>query len=171
MLKQTASTKGAAFENTRNTIRGSPIQFRNGVKISVRRERGRLNKEFQRKIPLPAHPFVWSTNAEAQRRAQRWWFMAVRKGLVPTSNGRYARTGLLQKSWKLESRIENYFGGITITNTRKGAEHVVGLRQVPSHASSGYPRIDKLAEKSSERMTNEVIALWGVVSVPAARAQ
>lgn len=166
MISAKSITNGAAFENTRKTVKAAPAQTRNGVKIAVRRERARLNREFQRQIPVPRHKFIWSNDPAAQRRARGWWFNAVRKGLVPTANGRYARTGLLQRSWELTSRIENYFGGITLTNKRKGAEFVVGARQVPSHARSGYPQIDKLAEESGERLTNEVIALWGVVSMP-----
>lgn len=166
MISAKAITNGVAFERTRQTVKASPVQLRNGVKIAVRRERTRLNREFQRQIPVPRHKFVWSLNPAAQRRAQRWWFAAVRKGLVPTANGRYARTGLLQRSWKLESRIESYVGGITLKNTRKGAEFVVGARQVPSHEQSGYPQIDKLAEQSGQRLSAEVVALWGVVSLP-----
>lgn len=166
MISAKSTTNGAAFENTRKTVKASPAQTRNGVKIAIRRERARLNREFQRQIPLPRHKFIWSNSPAAQRRAQRWWFAAVRKGLVPTANGRYARTGLLQKSWKLDSRIESYFGAITISNKRKGAEFVVGGRQVPSHERSGYPRIEKLAEESGKRLSNEVVNLWEVVSMP-----
>jgi hypothetical protein len=43
---------------------------------------------------------------------------------------------------------------------------VVGGRQVPSHEQSGYPRIDKLAEESGQRLSNEVVKLWEVVSLP-----
>lgn len=159
-------TDGAAFENTRKTVRAAPAQMRNGTKIAVRRERSRLNREFARQIPVPRHKFIWSRNPAKQARARGWWFNAVRTGRVPTANERYARSGLLGRSWKLESRIENYFAAITISNTRPGAAFVVGLWQVPSHEDSGYPRIDRLAVQSGERLTNEVIALWGVVSMP-----
>lgn len=166
MIAGRSYTDGSAFERTRQTVRAAPAQMRNGVKIAVRRERQRLNREFQRQIPVPVGRFIWSRNREKQARARRWWFAAIRKGIVPTANGRYARTGLLQRSWKLESRIESYFGAISISNSRKGAEFVVGTWQVPSHEANGYPRIDRLAVQSGERLTNEVIALWGVVSLP-----
>lgn len=159
-------TDSEPFDNLRDTARASPAQMRNGVKIAVRRERTRLNKEFERPIPLPTHPFRWSRTPAKQARARRWWFAAVRDGRVPTANGRYQRSGLLQRSWDLESRIEAYFGAISIRNTRPGAEFVVGTWQVPSHERSGYPRIDRLAAVSGERLTNEVIALWEVVSMP-----
>lgn len=159
-------TDGAAFENARKTVRAAPAQMRNGTKIAVRRERSRLNKEFQRQIPVPRHKFIWSRNPLKQKRARGWWFRELRAGRISTANDRYARSGLLQRSWKLESRIENYFAAITISNTRPGAAFVVGTWQVPSHEDSGYPRIDRLAVQSGERLTNEVIALWQVVSMP-----
>ena len=166
MIAARSYTQGDAFEHTRETVRAAPTLLRNGVKIAIRRERQRLNREFKRRIPLPVHPFIWSRNSEKQARARRWWFSAIKRGLVPTENGRYARTGLLQKSWELESRIEARFGAISIRNTRKGAEFVVGTWQVPGHERSGYPRIDRLAAVSGERLTEEVIALWETVSAP-----
>ena len=166
MISAKATTNGAAFENTRKTVKAAPAQTRNGVKIAVRRERARLNREFQRRIPKPRHKFIWSLNPEAQRRAQKWWFWALNRGLIPTGNNRYDRSGTLQRSWKLDSRIEDYFASITLSNKRIGAEFVVGGRQVPSHERSGYPRIEKLAEESGQRLSNEVVKLWEVVSLP-----
>jgi len=50
--------------------------------------------------PPSKHPFQWSSDPSANRRAQQWWFAKVSSGQIATSGNRYIRSKQLAKSFK-----------------------------------------------------------------------
>lgn len=140
--------------------------MRNGAQVVVRRERQDLKRDVEKRVRKPAHPFIWSLNPEYQKAARQWWFKQISLGKIRGGSGRYVRTGRIIRAWKIITNLDNFEGLITLQNNAPGAEFVVGMKQVPSHARSGHPRIDKLAMASSKRMSPKLTALWRTVSRP-----
>lgn len=97
----------------------------------------------------PGSPrFVWSNNRAANERARRWWFANADK--FPSRNGYYARTGKLQRAWRVDVVLERGRVLIRAVNDNRGASYVYGrprVQQVPGHKRTGWPYApDKLAE-------------------------
>lgn len=56
-----------------------------------------------KQTPRPSvHPFVWSNDPAANARARRWYFWAIREGIIPTDGRRYKRSGKLGTIWDIE---------------------------------------------------------------------
>lgn len=109
-----------------------------------------INRFLRRPLMTPAPPrtnikFIWSLNREANARARRWWFWALREGLIPTDGQHYRRSGVIPASWII--RVSRQGNPITITadNPAKGSEFVYGSEeprpqvQVPGHSTTGWP--------------------------------
>jgi hypothetical protein len=90
------------------------------------------------------HRGRWSDNSKANRKAQRWWWMAVNKGLVNAdSSGRYIRSGNLNKQWRILRRGSR----ISLENTSPKARYVYSMAQTvvarggrpnPGHIATGW---------------------------------
>ena len=108
---------------------------------------------------------MWSLDPFANARAQRWYFAnKVPRG---SRGGRYKRTGALLESIDIVTVRESTDTElIALSTDARGAEYVIGDRQVPSHQRSGWPRLDEIAEEESENLTDELIELWFTVTDP-----
>lgn len=92
----------------------------------------------------------WSPNRAANRRAQRWWWMAVNKGLVRAdASGRYIRSGGLNKQWRILRRGSR----ISLENTSPKARYVYSMAATvvsdgtpnPGHTDTGWSAAAKTA--------------------------
>lgn len=123
----------------------------------------KFNKSVQT-IPanLPGLPFVWSKIRASNEKARRWWFAAI-NGHIPgvrieTEGGRYKR-----KSTSIDAgaMVDKKTGNITIEiPDGKFGDYVVGARQVPSHARTPWPRIDKESEKFEDIAIDVATDTW-----------
>lgn len=85
--------------------------------------------------PGPAKlPFQFATP-----KSKRYYFFAVRKGLIKTSSGRYTRTGKLVQGWDTTVSISDNAVVMSVTNPAKAVRYVTGSRQVPGHRNTGWP--------------------------------
>jgi hypothetical protein len=151
------------------------------IKALPQKYRTRFNKEtrkpvinFRRRLTRaparkPAHPFIWSKKRSAQKRAKGWWFAAIAGRIpgvrIPTSGGRYKRTGRMLK--KLKVRFDRPPRTITVTGidiNKGGALYTVGPRQVPSHARTPWPRIDKEMERAAVEINDKAIEVWDKIT-------
>lgn len=89
--------------------------------------------------------FVWSRNPSANTRARRWWFAQVKAGRIPTSGGRYKRSGKLGKSFKATFRSRAKSVEIEITTDYPKYRYVVGdfgvggeKYQIVGHTQTGW---------------------------------
>lgn len=166
MIRARVKTRKSTSAVMKKTALQAPRLMRAGAQVVVRRERRDIRADLERKVRKPRHPFIWSPVPMKQNAARRWWYRAVRLGIVKSANGRYVRSGSILRGWKLVSNLNDFDGLITIQNNAPGAEWVVGMKQVPSHAKSGYPRIDKVAMRSRNRIDPKLRALWRTVCRP-----
>ena len=110
-----------------------------------------VNRRLRRPLMTPAPPrsdvkFVWSLNRAADERARRWWFRAVREGLVPTDGEHYRRSGTIPASWIITVSRDTNPITVIAQNPAEGSEFVYGSetqRQVPGHATTGWPSAKK----------------------------
>lgn len=89
---------------------------------------------------LAVHPFVWSTNPAANERARNWYFAAVRRGLIPTSGGRYQRSGQMVAGWEVDVTVGDGAIALVARNKSRALRWVTGQQQVPGHATTGWVR-------------------------------
>ena len=105
------------------------------------------------KVPgIPKSPFVWSNNPAANARARRWWFAAIKRGIIETENGHYKRTGNLMKGWDID--IKNKTDGVVLTVSNEAAKGIIiayvygslsldegeaARFQLPGHVATGWP--------------------------------
>jgi len=104
-----------------------------------------------RYYPPPAkHPFDFATP-----KSKRFYFWAVGTGQIPTSGGRYKRTGGLGEGWRIRIGKRKGAYEFVIENVAKNfqgkpfAKYVVGSfdvrrgpkYQVPGHRNTGWPLV------------------------------
>lgn len=103
-----------------------------------------------RHVPGPSkHPWAFAT-----AKSRRWWFYAVRAGLVPTDGERYVRSGKLMAAWKVRISVDDDTVVLSAENKNKAIRYVTGDRQVRGHKNTGWPKhgptIDFWAEAGRE---------------------
>lgn len=112
--------------------------------------------------PRPSvHPFRWSYDPEADKRARNYYFAAVARGEIPTDGTRYLRSGRLGKSFdvgvqELNNSIDAVFG----TKFDK-ASFVVGnddgsIKQIPGHEKTGWYRFAIPAQQFTDDVVQGV---------------
>jgi hypothetical protein len=99
-----------------------------------------------RTVPPPRDntKFVWSFNRAANQRARRWWFDAIKRGVINTDGEHYIRSGEIPNAWETEIIINTNEILLRIFNPAPGAERVYGspeINQVPGHAFTGWTNI------------------------------
>lgn len=154
------------FKAVRETAQRAPGLMNTAFKLEVRRFRPVLLEKLQFEPEQPEHPFIWSFDPAAQARARRWWFWAVKAGVVPTENGRYKRSGRRIAGWKLITDYTDEGGVLRVENKEPGVEYVYGERQVPSHSASGWPYAELVLEEQGRVLTERVISIWQTVADP-----
>jgi hypothetical protein len=113
------------------------------------------------------HRGRWSTNPAANRKAQRWYWMAVNKGLINAdASGRYIRTGDLNRQWRIVRRGSR----ISLENTSPKARYVMSMAQTvtarggvpnPGHIDTGWSGAAKnTATTVIREITTDVNAAW-----------
>lgn len=95
--------------------------------------------------PRGSEVFVWSTNSEANRRAQRWYFAAVARGDIDTAGGRYIRSGKLSDGWIFTQSSSGGAIAVIVENNSPGSRWVYGSLaqdgakyQIPGHKRTGW---------------------------------
>ncbi|GAB4527821.1 MAG: hypothetical protein OHK0046_45980 [Anaerolineae bacterium] len=119
-------------------------------------------------IPRPSvHPFVWSPNPAAHRRAARWYFAALARGEIPTDGTRYLRSGRMAADWTAETRLtEDGTLLVGVVNDAPAASYVYGsdtFRQVPGHRTTGWPYVVDALDELIRSADDQIIALWPVI--------
>jgi len=145
-------------------VRRAPGFMETQSKRLIQRRQSQIKSEFLVAPPLPTLPFVWSLDPEKNANARRYYFAnKVDRG---SKGGRYPRTGALLEGFDIIVDVSEGTGVFTITNDVPGAEFVIGFKQVPSHAASGWGNIDDIAVKFSELVTDDLINLWFTATDP-----
>lgn len=110
-----------------------------------------------RYYPRPAvHPFQFAT-----AKSKRYYFWAVRTGVIKTSGGRYQRTGALAAGWQVDIFFGDGAVGMSVVNRRKEVKYVTGKRMIPGHQVTGWQRHDetiKFWQKAAVETADEVIS-------------
>lgn len=124
--------------------------------------------ETLQETPGPSkHPFVWSNNDVANKRAAAWYFAAIARGEIDTDGTRYRRTGTLAKAWQY--RVSNVSGGLSfvIENTasrgRKSVAKYVyggfgpnGYTQIPGHRRTGWIQANPVVQAAQDEFLREL---------------
>jgi hypothetical protein len=139
-------------------------EFNKETRKPIKNLRRRVGRAPARK---PSLPFQWSKNRAAQGRARRWYFAAINNKIpgvrIPTSGGRYRRTGRMLKNLKV--RFNRQQRTITAEGAdSQGALHTIGPRQVPSHKRTGWKRIDKELDRAAGEFLDVSIRVWDKIT-------
>jgi hypothetical protein len=162
------SFKGDFYDRITANVKKLPkefsAEFMRKSRNPIRNLRRRVRRTPSR---FPTHPFIWSFDAAAQARARRWWFAAI-AGRIPgvkiqTSGGRYKRTGRGPKSIMVIFDRKDGIIAIEVPASGFGL-YTVGPKQVPSHARTPWPNIEKEAEKAEVQFLDNAIKVWIDVS-------
>lgn len=119
-----------------------------------------------RHYPPPAKlPFQFGSE-----RSRNYYFVLVRKGLVPTSNGRYARTGGLANSMFFTGKAEQGRFTFTAGSRSRIAKYVVDSfdrsrrNQVAGHINTGWPllrdTVNFWLDAADEEMKREIDSIY-----------
>ena len=164
MVRAVVSFDSKFYDNISEDVGKLPKEFRaefnRKSRNPIRNLRRRVNKTPSR---FPTHPFIWSFDQGAQGRARRWWFAAI-AGRIPgvtieTSGGRYKRKG-----FKVTIIFDRPIGTIMAEFPSKGLRFVIWTQQVPSHARTGWPRVDKELERAEVEFLDNAIKVWDFVT-------
>lgn len=163
MIRSSIITDLTAFDNLDLFLEAFPNLFEDSVRsiFDAYIAPGMLSE--LRYYPGPAKlPFEFAT-----AKSKRYYFYAVRKGIIKTSGGRYVRTGALAAGWKAEITIDDNAIAISASNNAKAARFVTGKRQVPGHQNTGWPRHDATidfwrdaAREQVNGMLNQLLRRW-----------
>lgn len=154
----------AALEQQNAAIRESPALYRTATNLELRRVRPLILADMRLK---PRHSrairFVWSLDAAADNRARRWWFANYVKGKPP---GVYQRTGATERATKVTGSADKTNGELSIEVPERAGMFVFNIdnRQIPSHALSGHPRIQDVAEKWRPILDERLSKMWFTIS-------
>jgi len=123
------------------------------------------------KVPgPPSSPFVWSHDPAANRRAQRWWFAAIKRGIVETDGEHYVRTGRTIQGWRVEAYLRDDTFVIRVSNRARDGLVIAFIYgslsfrslnearrfQLPGHRDTGWP----FAAEIVRAFYDEVEATW-----------
>jgi len=103
----------------------------------------RLLSELRYTPRAAALPFTFGSE-----KSRRWYHAAVREGRIPTSGGRYQRTGNMVAGWEVNIFFGDGAVALEVKNRSKALPYVTGKRQVAGHRITGWPQ------------HNETIAFW-----------
>lgn len=131
------------------------------LETSIKRQLPRLRRRFAKMLsgvePGPVvHPFVWSYNQAANMRARRWYFWALKQGLIPTDGTSYKRTGAMIAAFNVQVAFDDLGGLLSVTNDTRAHLYTMGERQVPGHIVTGWPNQEDLNAKF-EAEANDII--------------
>ena len=122
------------FQSLTTFIRQYPDTVQREVRAKFYGEMAQpMLRDFQEQPGAAKHPFVWSENHEANRRAQRWFFANYPNG--------YTRTGKLVQGYTVGVSESDDALSIFVRNPSKALRWVKGRRQIPGHRKSGW-RLD-----------------------------
>lgn len=147
-------------------ISSAPQRMQTAAKQVVQRLDADVRRDMASREPpeQPSLPFIWSYDPEAQRKARAWYFInRVPQG---SSSGGYQRKHDLVKAYVVRGTLTPHGGVIRLENTKEGAEFVIGDEQVPSHAVTGWERIDDTAVRYSEVLAERLIDAWDTAADP-----
>lgn len=162
------SFNGKFIDNINKNVVNLPREFKAEFKRRSRNPIRNLSRRIKRTpARQPAHPFIWSFDAGAQGRAMRWWFAAI-AGKIPgvriqTSGGRYKRTGKGPRG--ITVIFDRPEGTIVIEiKSARFFKWVVSDDQVPSHARTPWPNIDKEIIKAEVEFLDNAIKVWADIT-------
>lgn len=161
MIEARATVDTDALEAIQEQARKTPALMKKFFELRAKPVTRRFLDELKDE-PRPAvHPFVFATP-----RSRRWYFYALREGLIPTDGRRYKRSGLTIKAWRVIVKPTTGGGELVLENDQPHAQYVYGPRTVPGHLITGWPQVEPLQEKYSEQLTEVAIETWYTVSDP-----
>jgi hypothetical protein len=115
--------------------------------------------------PRGSEMFIWSTNAEANRRAQRWYFAAVARGDVDTSGGHYIRSGKMAEGWIFTQSSSTGGIAVVVENDSPGSRWVYGSLaqdgakyQNPGHGRTGWQVAKETVDFWTEALIEDYLA-------------
>ena len=152
------------YDHIAEDIGRLPKQFQAEFKVKTRNPVRNLRRRVNR-VPArqPAHPFIWSYDNAAQARARNWWFAAIAGRIpgvtIPTSGGRYKRQG-----FDVLIEFDRPNGTISADIPSSGLGYVVLENQVPSHAKTGWPRVDLELQKAEVQFLDNAIKVWNDIT-------
>lgn len=132
---------------------------------TFQRNAGRVTRRLLDELTTEPRPAVHSFGF-ATPKSRRWYFAALRQGLIPTDGKRYKRRGVMLKAWKITIKPTLEGGEAVLENSQEGAQYVYGPRQVPGHKITGWPSIETLQEKYQAQLNDVAIETWYTVSDP-----
>ena len=150
----------SVYRSVEENIKELPRRYRSQFLKDTRRPIENFRKRWKRPpARKPSSPFVWSYNANAQRRARNWWFAAI-AGKIPgvtikTDGKHYRRTGKLLKNIKVRLKRNNI-----LVEFPDVAKWVIWKQQIPSHKKTGWKRLDKDLEKTEAQMSDAALKSW-----------
>lgn len=108
--------------------------------------------------------FIWSLDAAANLRAQRWWFWQLRLGNIPTDGSHYKRQGTPPRGGKVIVEKQGDRTVIILTNTWSKAGLIFGQidkdTRLPGHIATGWeyasPKIKAARRKFLEQLFNRI---------------
>jgi len=162
------SFDGAFINNINKQVKDLPKAYKAEFKKRSRNPIRNLSRRIKRTpARFPTHPFVWSFDAAAQGRARRWWFAAIAGKIqgvkIQTSGGRYKRTGKGPKG--ITVVFDRPDGAISIeVKSKRFFLYVVWPRQVPSHARTPWPNIEKEITKAEVEFLDNAIQVWADIT-------
>jgi hypothetical protein len=146
-------------------VRTAPLRMVYAMTRALRVIRPVILEDVQVSPPQSSLPFIWSYDPAAQRRARAWYY--ANRVDPDSAGGRYARTGGLEEDWRVEGDYTPAGGVTTIANPNPQAKWVYGMAQVPSHARTGFIRIDAVERKYARVLGDLYVRTWRSVTTQA----
>lgn len=108
--------------------------------------------------------FIWSLDAAANLRAQRWWFRQLRLGNIPTDGSHYKRQNKPPYGGKVLVQKQDGRIVVIVTNTWAKAGLLFGQidkdTRLPGHKQTGWewqaPKIKTVRRKFLEQLFNRI---------------
>lgn len=106
-----------------------------------------------RNYPRPAvHPFVWSNDPIANRRAQRYYHAAIARGEISTNGSRYVRTNKFANGFDVRVEESSNSTDAVLGNNFDKSTYIVGsadgsVNQIVGHDRTGWNPFRNVAQQ------------------------
>lgn len=140
-----------ALNASEQAILNAPRRFRLLLNQRVNKITPLILRDIRNAPPRPKYPIEWQS--ERQRRA---FFATDGFGRgIP-----YRRTGRVQASWQVNSRLEDTQGRVVLENIDPKAIYVQGDIVQRMHLVSGWPQVDDVVARYDVQLADMVVQSW-----------
>lgn len=146
-----------ALNLTDQRVRASPKLMERALKRQQTRLRTRALR-IVRVVPgKPHYPLRWAS----QKQRRKVMAMLRERGELP-----YERKGILEAAWEAMFSFTEYGGAFVVENTSPAATFVIGERQQPFHADTGWIYAPRVMDEIAGFVVEAYVETWHTINDP-----